>query len=103
MSNRKFGLPIVMEFPGMTEPTNPDPTEIGNGSNTGGLPGNGGNKIAPMPCSFDTWLENYAKDYYKDGIIDFNDYGQWWADSGLGANEWAGINSGIPFKWESKK
>ena len=106
MANRKFGLPFVMSEPEATQipwvTTSPDPEPGVGGSAHGGIGKNGG-KTAPVACSFDTWLENYAQDYYKDGIIDFNDYGQWWADSGLGQKEWSGINSGIPFKWESKK
>ncbi|MBR3382887.1 MAG: hypothetical protein IKG85_07630, partial [Clostridia bacterium] len=82
MSKRSFGTPFVMGFPGMTE--EPDPTEVVGGSSHGDLPHN----KTPFACSFDTWSEKFRSDTYKDGLIDFNDYGQWWADSGLGMEAW---------------
>lgn len=84
-----------MSFPWVTE--EPDPTEIPGGSSTGGI----GGKKAPYACSFDTWRENFKSDAYKDGIIDFNDYGQWWADSGLGKDAWEQMNPGMPFDWKA--
>jgi len=100
MSKNKFGLPVIL-MSDMPEET--DPAPIGGGSAHGSQPGgNGGNKI-PVVCSFDSWLENFAQDSDKDGTIGFNDYGQWWADSGLSKEEWNRINASTPFTWEARK
>lgn len=99
MNNRNFGFPLVMDF------LDPDPEQTpipGGGSSTGGKPDNGGNKVPPFACSFETWSEKFASDCYKDGIVDFNDYGQWWADSGLGEDAWNQFNTGLPFNWKSQ-
>jgi hypothetical protein len=102
MSNRNFGFPLIMSeptFPGITD--EPIPTEIGGGSDVSGQNGKNSNKI-PFACSFETWSEKFASDCYKDGIVDFNDYGQWWADSGLGEDAWNQFNTGLPFNWKSQ-
>jgi hypothetical protein len=100
MKKHGFGTPIVMSFPGIDD--GGDETEMPGGSSTGGIGGNGGNK-APFVCTFDTWLDTFASDTYKDGMIDFNDYGQWWADSGLGLDAWDQVNPGKSFEWKANK
>lgn len=97
MANNKFGLPVILF--GQSEEGD-DPI-IGGGSAHGHDGPNGGNKI-PFACSFETWSEKFASDCYKDGIVDFNDYGQWWADSGLGEDAWNQFNTGLPFNWKSQ-
>lgn len=102
MSKNKFSLPVIL-YSGGGMGDGGDGDDTGIGSAIGHLPGdNGGNKI-PVVCSFDSWLENFAQDSDKDGTIGFNDYGQWWADSGLSKEEWSRINASTPFTWEARK
>lgn len=101
MSMYKFGLPVILSSRGLGDDDG-EGDVIGGGSAQGGIGGNGGNKT-PFACSFDTWSEKFRSDTYKDGLIDFNDYGQWWADSGLDMEAWEQFNSGIPFNWKANK
>ncbi|MBR4659203.1 MAG: hypothetical protein IKP26_08130 [Clostridia bacterium] len=97
MNRNSFGTPHIL---GLINPS-PDPDPTGGGSAGAGTHGNNGGK-APFACSFETWSEKFASDCYKDGIVDFNDYGQWWADSGLGEDAWNQFNTGLPFNWKSQ-
>ena len=100
MSKNIFGLPMILMSSGLDDGGEGD--EPVGGSAHGHFGGEGGNKVPPFACSFETWSEKFASDCYKDGIVDFNDYGQWWADSGLGEDAWNQFNTGLPFNWKSQ-
>ncbi len=102
MSKDTFGLPIILLSGGGLGDGDETEEPVGGSSHGGFGPTNGGNKI-PFACSFDSWQEYFHSDNCKDGKIDFNDYGQWWADSGLGKDAWEQFNAGVPFTWESKQ
>ncbi len=71
-----------------------DGTDTGAGS--GGTPGNDDITI----CTYNEWYEMYGDDYDLDDDIDFDDYGQWWADNGLSLDAWEELNPDVPFTWE---
>lgn len=81
-----------------------DPNPTGGGSGQGHIGGQDNNNKSktPFACSFENWSESFRGDDFADGIIDFNDYGQWWADSGLGEDAWQQFNPEVPFNWQAK-
>ena len=61
--------------------------------------GTGQSSTDPFACSYSDWQVLFADDYDLDDDIDFDDYGQWWADNGLSVEAWEELNPGIPFTW----
>lgn len=79
-----------------------DPSTSGDGTgNTGWGPnpggGSGGNSSGPI--TFSNWSANFGVDLNGNGAVDFDDYGQWWADQGFGIDAWEEFNPGTPFSW----
>lgn len=75
----------------------PDPDPSGDDVIGGGT---GQSTTDPYPCSFADWQIMFAEDYDLDEDIDFDDYGQWWADNGFSEDDWAELNPGVDFIWE---
>lgn len=90
MDKKKFFIPFVVLDGGL----NPG----GDASEDAG--GSGDTGFEPFPCSFADWQKSFAEDYDLDDDIDFDDYGQWWADNGFSLDEWEKLNPGVEFKWE---
>lgn len=85
MAKKTFGIPLVLGL--ITEA--PDVTE------TGAHTGQSGSD--PFPCSFEEWQTLFAVDNDLDGDIDFDDYGIWWYEEGLGIDAWNEYNPGHPW------
>ncbi len=89
MARKKFSAPFILfnDDPG-------DDIVIGGGT--------GQSTTDTFVCSYDEWLKLFADNYDMDDeeIIDFNDYGQWWADNGFSVEDWERFNPGVPFEWE---
>lgn len=90
MSKHTFITPVILGF--ITDEPDPNPTE---GASAHGHRGGAG--IDPFACSFDTWCEFFKEDLVADGVIDFNDYAQWWVNNGFDLDAWNEFNSGKPF------
>ena len=96
--NNTFGLPVILSSSKIGGGEGGG--ETGHGSGEGHVGGLKGVKT-PFACSFETWSESFRTDDFKDGIIDYNDYGQWWADNGLGEDAWQQFNPDVPFNWQA--
>ena len=75
--------------------------DSGDGSDHGGLdnPGGGSGGLAIGPVTFSQWAANFGYDANGNGSVDFQDYGQWWADNGLSMDAWRELNPNAVFTW----
>lgn len=95
MAKKRFN-PFIM----LGGPLNPG-DDSGDADRTGqhGYPNpppqDGGNSIV-FP-RFEEWAAT-GVDYDGNGV-DFNDYGQWWADQGYSLEAWSALNPNSPFSW----
>lgn len=87
MAKKRFIAPFVLMS---STPT--DETEYGGGT--------GQTTTDPFPCSFADYQSMFEYDHDMDGDMDFDDYGQWWADNGFSVEVWEQFNPGVPFVWE---
>ena len=66
------------------------------------LPGTGSgeiDRIKPVPCQFDEWLQSrWLGDYDQNDAVDFDDYAVWWAQNGFGPEIWDQYNPGVAWK-----
>lgn len=89
MSKKRFNAPFIF-FEGDNTPG--DDVVIGGGT--------GQTTTDPFECTFAEWQTLFADDYDLDDDVDFDDYGQWWADNGFSEDAWDEKNPGVPFIWE---
>lgn len=87
MANKKFVTPVVF-----LSGTPGDEVETGGGT--------GQSTKDPFPCSYPDWQTMFEADYDFDEEINFNDYGQWWADNGFSEEDWNTYNPDVPFIWQ---
>ncbi len=81
---RKFTVPLVFL-------TTASPLDDGGGSNIGEL-----DKLKPVPCRFDEWLQSrWLGDYDQNDTVDFGDYAKWWAQNGFGPDTWGQYNPDV--------
>lgn len=80
---KKFNLPVIMM--GGLDPDPEDPSIIGGGTGSG--------TTNPYPCSFNDWMNDFGEDFTGDSLINWEDYGKWWADGGLTQEQWLGIGN----------
>ena len=93
MDKKKFSIPFVVLDSGL----NP------GGDASEGAGGSADTGFEPFPCSFADWQKSFAVDCYPlepDDKIDFDDYGQWWADNEFSLDDWKKFNGDTPFTWE---
>ena len=86
---KQFKVPLVFL-------TTASPLDDGGGSNIGGV-----DKVKPIPCPFDEWLQSrWVADYDQNDTLDFDDYAKWWAQNGFGSGAWGEYNPGVAWNDE---
>jgi hypothetical protein len=88
MNKKTFTPPFVV----------PTAAELNDGSGIGSNVGGGGgslDSLKPFPMSFGEWAQSrWCSDYDNNPGVDFDDYANWWSQSGFGETAWAQFNPG---------
>ena len=93
MSKKFFAVPRVF----LDDTTNPPPGAFSE-------PGGGDlDSLRPVPMSFGEWTQSrFVADYDSNPGVDFDDYANWFAQSGFGEDTWTVLNPGATMTGETK-
>lgn len=73
------------------------------------LPGYGSgtaieDRLKPVPMSFGEWAQSrWCTDYDNSGNVTIDDYARWWAQCGLGSENWVQFNPDVAWNDEWTK
>ncbi len=95
MNRKSFSVPLVFLAEATSDPV------------PGGYSGGGGdewNKLKPIPMSFGEWAQSrWCADYDNSGNVTADDYARWWAQCGLGSENWVQFNPDVAWNDEWTK
>ena len=77
--------------------------DIGGHSNQG-TGGDDNERFRPVPMSFGEWAQSrWCADYDNSGNVTVDDYARWWAQCGLGSENWVQFNPDVAWNDEWTK